>query len=300
MHVLDLDIFSRDDIYKILEYSGKFKKNRYSHEKFLKDKSFVIIFEKPSTRTRISFDLAVYESGGHLITLNKGEFHLGKEDYKDTAKVLSRYVDGIIARVFSHTSLERLAKYSDVPVINALSDLAHPCQILADLLTIKEKKGKFKGLKLAYLGDGNNVCNSLILGCALVGIDCYIATPRGYEPNSKHILKALNIIEKYGDGSLTLTNNPKEALEEADILYTDVWVSMGEKEKDENLFKPYQLNKEALELAKDDCIVMHCLPAIRGKEITDDVIDSENSVVYQQAENRLHAQKGLLKFIYDD
>ncbi len=298
MHFLDLDTIEREDLLKILKYGEHFKKHRKNHEKFLENKSFGIIFEKPSTRTRISFDLAIHESGGHLITLNKNEIHLGRESLKDMAKVLSRYLDGIIARVYSHKMLEELAKYSEIPVINALSDIAHPCQTLADLLTIKEIKGF--NIKLAYLGDGNNVCNSLILGASLVGIDMYVATPKGYEPNSYHVLKALENIEKYGEGSLTITNSPEEALKEADVIYTDVWVSMGDK-KDENelkYFKPFQINNNALKLANDDCIVMHCLPAVRGNEITDDVIDSEKSVIYQQAENRLHAQKGLLKFLY--
>ncbi|MEO2116798.1 MAG: ornithine carbamoyltransferase [Methanocaldococcus sp.] len=303
MHLLDLDVLSREDILKIIDYGIYFKKNRRKHKKILEGKSIAILFEKPSTRTRMSFDIAVYELGGHPLIMNQNEIHLGKkESIKDTARVMSRYVDAIVARVYKHRHLEEMAKYSSVPVINALSDLAHPCQILADLMTIKEYKGKFKGLKIAYLGDGNNVCNSLILGSALVGMDMVVATPKGYEPNAKTVLKAKGIIEEYGDGSLTLTNNPMEAVEEADILYTDVWISMGDdKNKEEvlKIFPPFQINNKLLEYAKDDVIVMHCLPANRGLEITDDVIDGEHSVVYDEAENRLHVQKGVFKFIFE-
>ncbi|WP_457612292.1 ornithine carbamoyltransferase [Methanocaldococcus sp.] len=300
MHFLDVDDLRIKDLLNIIDRAFYFKKNRKRHEKFLKDMSFGIIFEKPSTRTRISFDLAIHESGGHPIILNKNEIHLGKkESIKDTAKVLSRYLDGIIARVYSHRDLEELAKYSDVPVINALSDLSHPCQILADLMTIKEFKKSFK-VKIAYLGDGNNVCNSLILGCAMVGADLYVATPKGYEPNASSILKAKQILEE-SSGTLVLTNNPLEAVEDADVIYTDVWMSMGDnKDKEEilKIFPPYQVNSKLLEKAKDDVMVMHCLPANRGMEITDDVMDGKNSVIYDQAENRLHAQKALLYHIY--
>ena len=303
MHLLDLDVLSREDVLKIIEYGIYFKKNRRNHEKILEGKSVAILFEKPSTRTRMSFDIAVYELGGHPLIMNQNEIHLGKkESIKDTARVMSRYVDAIVARVYRHRDLEEMAKYSSVPVINALSDLAHPCQILADLMTIKEYKGKFNGLKIAYLGDGNNVCNSLILGSALVGMDIYVATPKGYEPNAKVVLKAKEIIEEYGEGSLTLTNDPIEAAEDADILYTDVWISMGDdKNKEEvlKIFPPFQINNKLLEYAKDDVIVMHCLPANRGYEITDDVIDGEHSVVYDEAENRLHVQKGVFKFIFE-
>ncbi|EHP85317.1 ornithine carbamoyltransferase [Methanotorris formicicus] len=303
MHLLDLDVLKREDIEKILKYAEYFKKNRYNHEKILKDKSIAIIFEKPSTRTRMSFDIAVHELGGHSLIMNQNEIHLGKkESIKDTAKVMSRYVDAIVARVYEHKTLEDLAKYGTIPVINALSNLSHPCQILADLLTIKEYKKSFKGKKIAYLGDGNNVCNSLILGSALVGMDMVVATPRGYEPNALNVLKALEIIDEYGEGSLKLTNDPIEAAEDADILYTDVWISMGdEKNLDKvlKIFPPFQINEKLLEYAKDDVIVMHCLPANRGMEITDDVIDGEHSVVYDEAENRLHAQKAVFKFIFE-
>ncbi|ADG13006.1 ornithine carbamoyltransferase [Methanocaldococcus infernus ME] len=300
MHILDIDDLSREEILKIIDKAFYFKEHRKEHEKFLKDKSFALIFEKPSTRTRISFDLAIYESGGHSIIMNQNEIHLGKkESIKDTARVISRYVDGIIARVNRHSDLEEMAKYSDVPVINALSNLSHPCQILADLMTIKEHKKSFE-VKVAYLGDGNNVCNSLILGCSILGIDIYVATPKGYEPNSGIVLKAKKFAEE-NDSVVLITNDPKEVAKDADVIYTDVWLSMGDKkdlEEIKKIFPPYQVNSKLLELAKEDVIVMHCLPASRGMEITDDVIDGDRSVVYDQAENRLHAQKALLYHIY--
>ena len=303
MHLLTLGDLERNDVENIIKDAIYFKENRKT-EDILKDKNIALIFESPSTRTRISFDIAVNELGGHSLMLNTGETHLGKkESIKDTAKVMSRYVDGIVARVKNHKTLEELAKYGDVPVINALSNLAHPCQILADLLTIKEHKNKLKGLKLSYFGDGNNVCNSLLIGGALLGMDVYAATQEGYEPNAMFVKKALEIVDKYGEGSITLTNDPKEGAEDADVLYTDVWISMSDKNKDleevKRTFPPYQINEKLLSYAKNDAIVMHCLPANRGMEITDDVIDGEQSVVYDEAENRLHAQKAVFKYIFD-
>jgi ornithine carbamoyltransferase len=304
MHLLTLCNLSREELEGIIKDAEYFKKNRYSHEKLLKDKSIALIFESPSTRTRISFDFAVNELGGHSIIMNEGEIHLGKkESIKDTAKVLSRYVDAIVARVKNHKTLEDLAKYGDVPVINALSSLAHPCQILADMLTIKEYKNELKGLKLTYLGDGNNVCNSLMIAGAILGMDVCVATPAGYEPNAMYVKRALEAINEYGEGSITLTNDPIEGAKDADILYTDVWISMSDKNKnlDEvlKIFPPYQINKELLGYAKEDVIVMHCLPANRGMEITDEVMDGKHSVVYDEAENRLHAQKAVFKYIFD-
>ncbi len=303
MHLLTLGDLERNDVENIIKDAIYFKENRKT-EDILKNKNIALIFESPSTRTRISFDIAVNELGGHSLMLNTGETHLGKkESIKDTAKVMSRYVDGIVARVKNHKTLEELAKYGDVPVINALSNLAHPCQILADLLTIKEHKNKLKGLKLSYFGDGNNVCNSLLIGGALLGMDVYAATPEGYEPNAMFVKKALEIVNKYGEGSITLTTDPKEGAEDADVLYTDVWISMSDKNKDleevKRTFPPYQINEKLLSYAKNDAIVMHCLPANRGMEITDDVIDGEQSVVYDEAENRLHAQKAVFKYIFD-
>ncbi|ABR54093.1 ornithine carbamoyltransferase [Methanococcus vannielii SB] len=304
MDMLTLWNLEREDMEKILEDSIYFKKNRYGHD-ILKNKNIALIFESPSTRTRMSFDLAVNELGGHSMVMNENEIHLGKkESIKDTAKVMSRFVDVIVARVKSHKTLEDLAFYGTVPVINALSDLSHPCQVLADLLTIKENGKDFKNLKLAYFGDGNNVSNSLMIAGAILGMNIFIATPRSYEPNGIFVKKALEIIAKYGEGSLTLTDDPIEASKNADVLYTDVWISMSDKNKDledvKRIFPKFQINSKLLSNAKKDAMVLHCLPANRGMEITDEVIDSKQSKVFDQAENRLHVQKAVLKYVLKD
>ncbi len=260
----------------------------------LKDKVFVMIFQKPSTRTRVSFEVAMRELGGYAITLNVSDIQLSRgESIEDTARTLSRYADAIGARVYAHDDIVRLARAADVPVINMLSDLYHPCQILGDLLTIKEVKGKLAGLTLAWVGDGNNVCNSLIIGSTLTGMIMKIACPRGYEPSQD----ALNFAREH-NGYVEIMEDPREAVMDADIVYTDSLVSMGkEAEREERLkvFLPrYQVNDDLIALAKSDAIFMHCLPAKRGEEVTDSVIDGPHSVVWQQAENRLHAQKALL------
>ncbi|MCS3901585.1 ornithine carbamoyltransferase [Methanococcus voltae] len=308
MSLLTLWDLERKDISKLMEYAEYFKQNRYGHD-VLKNKNIALIFESPSTRTRISFDLAVNELGGHSLTLNHNEIHLGKkESIEDTARVMERFVDAIVARVKKHDTLEELDKNSKIPIVNALSDLAHPCQILADILTIKETKGfksidEFKGLKLSYFGDGNNIANSLIIAGAILGMDVFIATPRSYEPNGIFVKKALEIIEKYGEGSLTLTNDAKLAAKDADVLYTDVWISMSDVNKDletiKKIFPPYQINSSLMELAKEDSIVLHCLPANKGMEITSEVFESKNSYVFDEAENRLHAQKAVLKYLFE-
>ena len=302
MHLLTLEKLSKKNIENIIKRGEYFKKNRKT-ENILKNKNIALIFESPSTRTRISFDIGINELGGHSIILNTENTHVGKkESAKDTAKVLSRYVDCIVARVKNHKTLEEFVRYGSVPVVNSLSNLAHPCQILADLLTIKEHKGTFEGLKLAYFGDGNNVCNSLILGCAIVGIDIFVATPKGYEPNKEFIEKAEKIIKNQnGNNKIVITNDPLICAKNADIVYTDVWVSMSDVNKSleqiKEIFLPYQLNDKLLEHCNKDYIVMHCLPANRGLEITDNVIDSNNSVIYDQAENRLHIQKAVLEYV---
>lgn len=263
----------------------------------LKNKSLAMIFEKPSTRTRISFEVGMAQLGGYALYLSPKDLQIGRgETIADTAKVLSRYVDAIMYRAFEHDMVVELARNSSVPAINGLDNLEHPCQILADLLTIKEHKGDFKGLLLAYVGDGNNVCNSLMLGCALLGIDMNVSCPDGYLPNDKIFEKASQIAQDKGV-HLHMVSNPVEAVRGADIIYTDVWVSMGdenEKKSRKKIFAPYQINSELVKHAKPDCVIMHCLPAHRGQEITDDVMDGEHSIVFDQAENRLHAQKALL------
>ncbi len=293
-HLLSmLDV--RGDLMEILELAEDMKKN--GHDELLKNKSLAMIFEKPSTRTRLSFEVAMTQLGGHAIFLSPRDMQLGRgETIADTARVLSRYVDGIIYRAFDHRMVRELASHSTVPVINALDDKEHPCQIIADLLTIKEKKGDFKGLKVAYVGDGNNVANSLMLGCAMVGCEFWIACPEGYEPDKELTEEAIKISLQSG-AKINIVRDPIEAVKDADVVYTDVWVSMGdeaEKEIRERIFRKYQVNSELVKYAKRDYIFMHCLPAHRGYEVTDDVIDSENSVVWDEAENRLHAQKAIL------
>jgi len=292
-----LDI--RDELEEIIDLAIELKKKQKIGEVFepLKNRSMGMIFEKPSTRTRVSFEVAMTQLGGHALYLSPRDMQLGRgETIADTAKVLSRYVDIIIYRAYKHEMMLELAKNATIPVVNALDDMEHPCQIVADLMTIKEKKGKFKGLKLAYVGDGNNVANSLMLGAAIVGMDFYIACPEGYEPNAE-LLEEAKKIAKEKETKIVVTYDPKEAVKDADVIYTDVWVSMGdeaEKEKRMKVFAPYQVNEELVKLAKGDYIFMHCLPAHRGYEVTDGVIDSRNSVVFDEAENRLHAQKAII------
>jgi len=298
--ILSLMELDRDEILKILDISAKLKERRSKgiYPKLLKEKTLVSIFMKPSTRTRISFNEAMHELGGHCIDVTSNELQLGRgETIEDTARVLSRYCEVIAARVFSHEHVLRLSKAASVPVINSLSDMYHPCQILADLFTIKEKKGRFNGLKLAYVGDGNNVCNTLIIGCAQVGIDINIACPKEYMPTPEAVNFALRVAE-HSKSNIVFHDEPQEAVKDADIVYTDVFVSMGQEKEEEKKLKTllpkYQINKKMVENAKSDFIFMHCLPAHRNQEVTDEVIDSANSVVFDQAENRLHVQKGLL------
>ena len=298
--LLSLMEFSTKEVFEVIELSEKLKEKR-KHEVYpplLKNRTLASIFMKPSTRTRISFNEAMHELGGHSIDLTSNELQLGRgETIEDTAKVLSRYVEVIAARVFAHDDVMKLSKAATVPVINSLSDLYHPCQILADLQTIKEKKGKLRDLKLTYIGDGNNVCNTLLIGGALVGMDVYIGCPPDFKPHKDAIKFAQETAEKTKN-KIMILEDPKEAVKDADVIYTDTFVSMGaEKEKEGRLkiFLPkYQVNKKLVENAKNDFIFMHCLPAHRNQEVTDGVIDSVNSVVFDEAENRLHVQKAIL------
>jgi len=293
---------TRDEIEEILKTSELFKLQllRGQEHPILKGKTLAMIFEKPSTRTRISFEVGMCQLGGYALYLSASDLQLGRgETIGDTAKVLSRYVDGIMARVFRHQTILDLIKYSRVPVINGLSDFSHPCQGLADLFTIYEKKGRLSGLKLAYVGDGNNVAHSLIFGCSKVGMDMTLACPKGYEPNPEVVLKAKEEAKRNGC-KVKVTNDPKEAVKGSDVVYTDVWASMGkEKEHEERvkILKPYQVDGKLVKEAKGDYLFMHCLPAHRGEEVTDEVADSKNSVIFDQAENRLHTQKALLAMI---
>jgi len=260
-------------------------------------RSIGLLFEKASTRTRVSFEVGIYQLGAQSIYLNHRDIQIGRgETIHDTAKVLSRYLDAIVIRTFSHDMLTEFALHAGIPVINGLSDLHHPCQALADLMTILDHAGRLKGIRVAYIGDGNNVANSLIEASALSGIHLTVACPKGYEPD-KEVLKKAGAYRKDG---ISVTNDSSEAAAHADVLYTDVWVSMGqEKEaaKKRAKFKKYQLNSALLSRAKKDAIVLHCLPAHRGEEISDEVIDGPQSAVFDQAENRLHTQKALLEFL---
>jgi ornithine carbamoyltransferase len=301
-NLISINDLSQEEVAQILETAEIMKLRHYSNEEqpLLKGKVLGMIFQKPSLRTRVSFEAGMIQLGGAAIYLGPEDIKLGqREATKDIAQVLSRYVDGIMARTFSHEIILELANYSSVPVINGLSDLLHPCQILGDLLTIKEKKGRLSNLKLAYLGDGNNVAHSLLFGAVKVGMDIVLATPSNYEPKSEIVEQAKKDAKKMGS-RVEIIHNPLKAADEADIIYTDVWTSMGfEKERDtrKNVFRPYQINQDLVNRAKDDVIILHCLPAHRGEEITDEVIDGPHSVVIDQAENRLHAQKAILALL---
>ena len=294
-HLLSIADVSRDELFEIIKLAEILKEERYKGmvTDYLKNKSLAMIFELPSTRTRVSFEVAMTELGGHALYLNWNDLQLGRgESIKDTARVLSRYVHGIMMRVRDHKTLEEFAKYSTAPVINGLSNLEHPCQVQADLLTIYEYKGDFKGITLVWIGDGNNVCNSLIFASALTGMKMVVSTPPNYEPDEEIVKKAIEM-----GAELVFERDPKKAVKEADVIYTDVWVSMGqEKDKERRLsdFAGYQVSNELLKLSTDDVVVMHCLPAHRGEEITDEVMEGKHSIIFDQAENRLHAQKAIL------
>lgn len=294
-HLISMADLTPEKLDEILKLAERLKEERYKGRvtDYLKNKSLAMIFELPSTRTRISFEVAMTDLGGHALYLNWNDLQLGRgEPIKDTARVLSRYVHAVMIRAKKHETILEFAKYSTVPVINGLSDLEHPCQVIADLLTIKEYKGDFRGVKLAWVGDGNNVCNSLILASALTGMEMVVCTPKGYEPNKEIVEKAIKM-----GARLTFESDPIKAVEGADVIYTDVWVSMGqERERRKRLkaFSGYQVTQELVDSAKTNVIVMHCLPAHRGEEITEEVLEGEHSIVFDQAENRLHAQKAIL------
>jgi ornithine carbamoyltransferase len=277
-----------EEIEQILKTSEllKLQSLRGQEHPLLKGKTLAMIFEKASTRTRVSFEVGMWQLGGYALYLSASDLQLGRgETIGDTAQVLSRYVDGIMARVFAHQTILDLVKHSRVPVINGLSDYSHPCQGLADLFTVYEKKGRLSGLTLAYIGDGNNVAHSLIYGCSKMGMNISLGCPKGYEPD-KEVLKKATLDAKKNDCKIRVTHDPREAAKGADVIYTDVWASMGkEKEHEERvkMFKPYQINAGLVKLAKEDYIFMHCLPAHRGEEVTNEVADSKNSVIFDQA-----------------
>lgn len=283
--------FNKDEVIKLFELAKDLKRDRF--QPLLKDKTLAMIFEKPSLRTRVTFETGMFQLGGTAIYLSPKDIQLGeRESVKDAAANLSRWVDLIMARTFSHNTITELAENATIPVINGLSDLEHPCQVLGDFFTILEHKGSFQNLKFAYIGDGNNVCNSLLLASAMLGVSIAVGCPEGYEPNSEILneaRKSSNVIEIYHD--------PEQAAKDADIVYTDVWASMGQEEEGEKrkrVFARFQVNKELVKFAKVDHLIMHCLPAHRDEEITSEILDGPSSIVLDEAENRLHIQKAIM------
>lgn len=291
LKLLDLKDSEIIDILNLADQLKYEKKNGIEH-KYLEGKSLGMIFQKSSTRTRVSFETGMYQLGGQALFLSPRDLQIGRgEPIEDTARVLSRYLDGIMIRTFAQKEVEDLAKYGSIPIINGLTDFAHPCQVLADLMTIREYKGEFDGLKLTFVGDGNNMANSLIVGCLKVGMHVAIACPDEYRPDAS----VMEFAAKYGD-KFTITSDVMRACKDADVIYTDVWASMGqegEAEKRKQAFKGYQVNAETMSVAKKDAMVLHCLPAHRGEEITADVIESHPEI-FDEAENRLHAQKAVM------
>ncbi|MGR3762561.1 ornithine carbamoyltransferase [Rossellomorea sp. NS-SX7] len=287
--------YTTEEVHELLSLAEHLKKNPVS--KKLEGKTLGMIFEKSSTRTRVSFEAGMLQMGGHAIYLNSRDIQLGRgESIADTAKVLSSYLDAIMIRTFEHEKVAELAEHASVPVINGLCDTYHPCQALADVLTIYELKGQLAGLKVVYIGDGNNVAHSFMILCAKLGMDVVVSCPKGYEP-VQEVIDATVGLAKASGGSFTLTYNPVEAAAGADIVYTDVWASMGQEEETAErlqIFEPYQVNEELLSHSSDDVKFLHCLPAHRGEEVTAEVIDGGKSAVFQQAENRLHVQKAIL------
>ena len=305
LSIKDLDLI---DIEDILALSADLKKRRQKPQDVqfapLRGKTLAMIFEKASTRTRISFEVGMYQLGGRALYLDKNDLQMGRgEPLKDTARILSRYVDAVLVRTYEQKQVEDLAAFAAIPVINGLTDKLHPCQIISDMFTIKEKKGRLKNLKIAYIGDGNNIANSWLYAAARMNLHLWIACPPGYEPNQGIIQEVMSpeIVEKK---QIVICQDPEEAAYQADIVYTDVWASMGQEEEQEKRirdFEGYQIDDALLQKAREDVLVMHCLPAHRGEEITEAVLEGKNSVVFDQAENRLYAQQGiLLKLLGDD
>ncbi|MGM1050445.1 MAG: ornithine carbamoyltransferase [Bacillota bacterium] len=297
--MIELDDYTTEEIQYLLDSAIEIKRKQKNGVVYqpLKGKTIGLIFEKSSTRTRVSFETGMFQLGGHALFLSKNDIQLGRgEPISDMAQVLSRYLDGIMIRTFGHDNVINLARYASIPVINGLSDMAHPCQVLADLQTILEHKGTLKGLKMAFIGDGNNMANSLLIGGAKMGMHVAVSSPDGYEPDERIVQLSREIANETG-AEITVTQNPLEAVKDADVIYTDVWASMGfeeEQKQREAAFASYQVNEELAKVAKPDYLFLHCLPAHRGEEVSEGVIDGANSVIFDQAENRLHAQKALM------
>ena len=307
MDLLSIHELSADDVEEILTLAADLKAKQKAGipHKLLAGKTLGMIFEKSSTRTRVSFEVGMYQLGGQALFLSSRDLQLGRgEPIKDTARVLSRYLDGIMIRTYGHDRIEELARWADVPVINALSDLLHPCQALTDLLTIREYKGKnLAGLKMAYVGDGNNMTHSLMYAAAKVGMHFAAATPKGYAPNAAVVANAKADAAASG-ATVTITTDPKEAVQDADVIVTDTWASMGQEDEHDvriALFRPYQVNRELVAASGEErCIVMHCLPAYRGEEITEEVFENFADVIFDEAENRLHVQKAIMALVMGD
>lgn len=288
---------SAEEIHSLIRRAVALKSGEDRNRCPLMGRSIGLLFEKASTRTRVSFETGIYQLGGQAVTMHAGELQMGRgETISDTAKTLSRYLGAIVIRTSAHSRLEEFSSSASIPVINGLSNLHHPCQVLADLVTIQEKKGRLKGIRLAFVGDGNNVANSLIEAASRMEFDLVMACPEGYEPDPESLERA----RERAKSEIIVLRDPREAAGRADVVYTDVWVSMGQENEGEERrrrFRPYQVNEALLSCARSDVVVLHCLPAHRGEEITDEVMDGPRSVVFEQAENRLHAQKALLEFL---
>lgn len=295
--LLSVQDLTRPEVIELLELTGQLKGDHGRLNNQLKGKTLALVFQKPSNRTRVSFEVGIFQLGGNCVYLGPDEISLGvRESAADVAKTLSRYLDGIVARTHTHQDMVDLAGHADIPIINGLSDRHHPCQALADIFSIKEKFGKTEGLTLAYIGDGNNVCHSLLLGCAKVGMNIRVATPPAYEPLGEIVQSARAYAKETGAVVVT-THSPQEAVKNADVIYSDVWVSMGQEDESKKRlrdFGGYQINVGLTRLADKNFVFMHCLPAHRGQEVTAEVIDGEHSIVFDQAENRLHTQKAVL------
>ncbi|NJP40865.1 ornithine carbamoyltransferase [Oscillospiraceae bacterium HV4-5-C5C] len=291
--------FSRSQLEAILDLADQLKADRQAGREhpLLKGQSLGMIFAKSSTRTRVSFEVGMYQLGGEALFLSSNDIQLGRgETIADTARVMSRYLDGIMIRTFSHSDVVELARYASIPVINGLTDLHHPCQVMADLQTIREEKGHLEGLKLAYVGDGNNMANSLLEGCAVCGVNIHVATPFNYKPDPQ-VLEDARQAAKLNGSAVIWSESADEAIADADVIYTDTWVSMGqESEKQERIrvFRDYQVNRERMKLARPDAIFLHCLPAYRGYEVSEEIFEGPQSRVFDEAENRLHAQKAIM------
>ena len=300
--LLSLHHFTPEEILLILDTADTLKKlqKRGERQQYLSGKTFGMIFQKSSTRTRVSFEVGIYQLGGQALFLSSSDIQLGRgETVADTARVLSRYVDGIMIRTFAQSEVDQLAHHAGIPVINGLTDLLHPCQILADLQTIREYKGRLAGLKLAYVGDGNNVAHSLLFGCAKTGINITVASPEGYRPSPEIVSAAREDARETG-AVIEVVTDPAEAVAKADVVVTDVWASMGqeaEQAKRAGLFPPYQVNEQLVKHASEDFIFLHCLPAHRGEEVTAGILDGPRSVVWDEAENRLHVQKAVMALV---